>query len=159
MPEVPDAASAVSIVLAQNELFRTAWVNADWDVHQGVLTPDLEFVDHRPASLGPMHGRRAYIEATRVIREMFTEVESRVIEQHVVAPFGSLAHTALRCTTIDGGEVEIETLNLNIYRGEAICRIEFFPPDRLDDALRRIETLRHQSDPSGDDAGPTRSDG
>ena len=88
-----------------------------------------------------MQGREAYIEAMRVMREMFAVTDTRTIEQHRVAPHGSVAHMAIWCVDDTESEFEVDIVNLNTVRAELMDRIEFFPVERLADALARLDEL------------------
>lgn len=132
---------AVARLLDLNERARAAWDAADWAAYGSAHTEDLVVVDHRPASLGTIQGRETWLEATRVMREMFVSAATRVIEQYAVAAYGSLAHTRITCVTHAGLEIEVENATLNTVRDGLMNRIEFFPIEHVDEAVARLDEL------------------
>jgi ketosteroid isomerase-like protein len=127
-------------VLSLNKRATAAWETANWEAYAAVMTDDIVVVDHRPASLGTVEGREAYIAATRVLREMLSDVTNSTVTQYRVHPRGSVAQTLVRGDA-DGSDFEIAFIALNTIRDGAMDRMELYPVEELDTALARFDEL------------------
>ena len=128
-------AYAAGPVMAAMQRAMAAWDAADWDAYGAAHKADLVVVDHRPASLGSLDGRDAFVGATRVMREMFAAADS-LIEQKRVSPHGGIAHVVVTCTDDTGRDVELEFTGLAVVRDGLIERMELFGAGQLDAAQR-----------------------
>lgn len=130
----------MTTVLATMQRAMAAWDAADWDAYAAAHSPDLVVIDHRPASLGSLDGRDAYLGATRVMREMFVAATTH-IEQRRISPRGGIAQARITCTDDAGREVEVGFTGLAVVREGLIERMELFGPDQLDEATARFHEL------------------
>jgi len=137
---------ALALVRELNDRAMRAWDAADWEAYRGLHTEDLVVVDHRPASLGSIQGRETYLDATRVMREMFVAANTGIVEQHRLFAHGSVAQTSITCVSDTGLEVAVETVTLNTIRDGRMDRIEFFPVEQLEEALARFDDLGRGAD-------------
>jgi hypothetical protein len=138
MPDADD--QVIETILANNQRSVDAWARADWDEYAAAVTPDLVVVDHRPASLGAIEGRDAFISATRVLREMLADASVELV-QYAINPRGALAQNTVIAEDPSGGRIEVSFVVLSTVRDGVMDRMEMYPLEDLDLAKRRFQEL------------------
>jgi len=130
----------------------TAWLaHATLERFEEYVGRSLEFVDHRLGGFGPIHGGEAFLRGHRSLNELARDVSLVVHDVLGLHPDVFL----LRTTTsgIDrtsGGAFERPLLLLGTFGADGrIARVEWFDPERPDEALARFDALAAEPPPAG----------
>jgi ketosteroid isomerase-like protein len=129
--------SGVDIVAAIND--------GDWAAVRACVTDDHVVVDHRPASLGEIHGAEAYVDAVRALMGLgdFKACPAKLV---AAARDRQLGLMSIFGRTKDGSDVEWSFYSLSQFRDGRTARQEWFPLDQLDRAHARFDELgRHDT--------------
>ena len=120
---------------------RIALRNGDWATYRALTDPEIVLVDHRPASLGEIHGVDAVLNVLQTLAPLMRGMKPRVVAYPALADDRTLTELVATGTAEHGGEVEMAHLRLQQYRDGRVVRAELFPVDALDDALARFDEL------------------
>ena len=109
----------------------------------GTVSPGIEFVDHRPVGLGTTRGSEAFLRGIGSLLAIARDVTNRVDE--IVGARSDallLRITNLGTDRASGGPYERPLFALRIFGADGLLsRLEFFGPERGDDARARFEEL------------------
>jgi class 3 adenylate cyclase/tetratricopeptide (TPR) repeat protein/ketosteroid isomerase-like protein len=107
------------------------------------FAPGIEFVDHRPIGMEPLHGADVLRRAYKSQREVAHQLEVHIDDVLALRPDACLLHWTTRGTDrAGGGTFERQVLMLRTFDAHGlIARIEWFDPDRGDEALARFDEL------------------
>jgi class 3 adenylate cyclase/ketosteroid isomerase-like protein/tetratricopeptide (TPR) repeat protein len=112
----------------------------DWSAVRSSLADDLTLTDHRPVALGDVRGADVFI-ATQKEFLALANFKAFVRTVPAVATDRILFEMWTPIKTHDGSSYEIGYYVLAQWQGGVTTRAEFFPFDRLDDALARFHEL------------------
>jgi hypothetical protein len=115
----------------------------DWDALLATHAPDGVIVDRRPASLGEVNGRDAWVDLQRSQVDMTPDAHWRTGMIHALAPgFGTLSEVIVSGSTPDGFEFERAVAAIYMHgNAGAVVRMEIFSEDDLDAARSRFAEL------------------
>lgn len=127
-------------ILDLGSMQRRALAEGDWKMYRELIDEDVELVDHRPASLGEMHGSGDVLEALKAFPVM-SNLRPRAVAIHAIAPNRTLIEASASATSEHGAAVEMSHLRLQQLRDRKVVRIELYPVDALRDAKARFDEL------------------
>ncbi len=125
--------------------FFRAYSALNTDACREVLADDLVYVDNRPASFGTRRGVDAFIEQMDGLRSLVSEMRARMLALYKVGKSANVTVWRRQANDENGNPVVWDHLTAGIVRDGRIQRIEHFPPDRFDLAMRRAEELDHDA--------------
>src|SRR5262249_8752672 len=113
------------------------------------LAPAVEFVDHRPIGLGSGRGAAVFRRWVRARLELRDDLPVRGDDILGTRPDGFLARWANVGTDRFGGAYEQHFLALWVCGPDGLLtRLEYFDPDRDDDAIARFDELTAAASPA-----------
>jgi class 3 adenylate cyclase/ketosteroid isomerase-like protein len=112
-----------------------AYNHRDFGVYASIFTDDVEFVDHRPLSSAPLRGRDQVVQWYRAVFDMVPDGQVHPVGVHLYDRFDAVLTMRGRGHNDDGGEVVLEFVAWVRMNDHGITRMEYFPPDALDEAL------------------------
>lgn len=133
----------------EHAAIRAAYLSAhnarEWDRMRTLLMDDLVFVDHRVGGFGAFRGADVLIEGMQVALQgapdrQMTEIASAVDVPVQVATIQSTG------TDDFGNPIEWEFLIVTQIRQGRLSRLEVFPVEGLNEAIRRASELSRPSD-------------
>ena len=101
------------------------------------MPEDAVLVDHRPASLGTLVGRREILAATDALVELAGELSSRTVDVLGLTDDVQLIEYVIEAR---GAEFPLIVL-LRLGPDGVPVRLEWFPPEQREDALARFDEL------------------
>jgi ketosteroid isomerase-like protein len=128
-------------VLAVGEAQRQALRRGDRAAYRALIADDVVLVDHRPASLGELHGVDAVLEALFAFAPLVKGLRPRLVAIHAIDVDRTLVRASASGTSPDGGAIEMVHLRIQQHRDGKVTRIELFAADALEDALARFDAL------------------
>jgi hypothetical protein len=124
-------------VLESQRLMDIAYGNRDWKAFAKLLDTDVTFVDHRPSGVGTISGRPAVVAYSRDLVE--SSSDERFVTTEILATEPDRTLTRVRFTGIvDPSPVQMEMLNLAVWRKGRLHRLEHFAVAQLEEALARF---------------------
>lgn len=114
------------------EMFRNP--NTRW-------SEDAVLVDHRPSSLGTLHGREAIAGAAAALREVAGDQSRRISDVLGWMPGVSLLEIVTEGRVDGGGPFEITVLSIQVADDGLCPRQEWYAPEQIDEALARFDEL------------------
>jgi class 3 adenylate cyclase len=129
------AATARSVAVLLGPLDADRWTAA--------IAPDVECVDHRPLGLPPLHGAEAFLGGLRSLLDLVEDTVARVDDVLALRPNAILVRwTNLGTARAGGGAYERNIVALRLFGADGLLtRYELFAPERVDEALARLEEL------------------
>jgi ketosteroid isomerase-like protein len=122
---------------------RTIAAGMHWGTTEAILSPEIEFVDHRPLGLGSARGIDAFMRGNRSQLDIAGEVEIRADDVLALRPNAYLVAWMTSGTLRDGGgRFERPYLMLRAFEPDGRLRhVEWFATDRAEQALARFDEL------------------
>jgi tetratricopeptide (TPR) repeat protein/ketosteroid isomerase-like protein len=109
---------------------------------------DAVVVDHRPASLGTLHGRDAIRAAGRALRDLTGGAPSRVADVLGSTEWVVLVDLEIVGRTDSGETFELPMLTVGEYADDGFLRrAEWYLPEQVDEALARFDELTGSARP------------
>jgi hypothetical protein len=135
-----EAADSAAMVRLPTRL-AAAFNDRDWERFRSMLAEDLAVVDHRLAGTGRFRGADAFVEAVRPLADVIANAVLRIPVIYRVCPVAGALFVRGSGQNAEGGEVELEYIGVASIDGERLVSYEYFPTDRLVDALARYQEL------------------
>jgi hypothetical protein len=123
----------------------SAFNRRDLDGAAAGLAPGLVSVDHRAASGGEVRGED-YLALMRILFDLTTSQEGRVLDVVALEPWGAAVRTESRGATLDGGAFEVRMWCVGVIGPNGVERLEWFDEQAGAAAVTRLYELR--PDPS-----------
>jgi class 3 adenylate cyclase/tetratricopeptide (TPR) repeat protein len=123
----------------------------DWASLRDVFTEDVEVVDHRPVSLGHMHGPDEWITTIQALADL-------VPFRQDIATYRGFRENAVLYEAFthgfddQGGAFENRFLCIGVLRGERFARWELLGLEQYDHAVERLDELAVKSSEHLDNA-------
>src|SRR5262245_58860241 len=117
------------------------WRQHDYvDAYIAALDPAIEFVDHQLVGLGSARGAHRFVRGLRAMRELTDDTDVRVHDVLGLRPDALLVRqTTFGTDRAGGGAYERHFLSLWTFGPSGLLtRLEWFSPDREDEALARF---------------------
>ena len=145
LPDGPERTSAQTTARLIASMLRNTGPPLD-----GLIAPEMEFVDRRPLGLGRARGAERFMWAVRAGRELENTGVPRVHDVFEVRPTAILFHTTMSGTDASGGGTfERELIRLRLFAPDGrLAREEWFDPDAADEALARFDALTAVAPPA-----------
>jgi class 3 adenylate cyclase/ketosteroid isomerase-like protein/tetratricopeptide (TPR) repeat protein len=118
-----------------------AFNERDWKAWVAAATPDVVYVDHRPAGAGTIEGAEAGTLMDRVLVDVVPDFKIRIESIEAIGDRGCVAVGRSTGTNAAGGPIEIASHAVVVVRDGLIARLEEFPILERDTALARYEEL------------------
>jgi hypothetical protein len=117
----------------------------DFERFRSLCVEDEVVVDHRPASMGTM-GPDELVEFLRAGAALRQSARLSITAVHALGTRAACYTVQSSGVTTAGGDVEWQFVCVRAVQGGLATREEYFPLDRLDDALARFQELEGDSD-------------
>lgn len=134
-----EGADHVEIVRLLIDLVRLH-TERDWTRFASLVADGFVLTDHRPASLGRIVGRDAWLESHLALLEMVSDHRMRVAFARFQGPV-LIGRVELSGTNIEGGPVEQVMYQVASVRDGKVASIDIFPVDEYEAALVRFFEL------------------
>lgn len=133
-------------VLESQRLMDIAYGNRDWKAIAKLHDTDVTFVDHRPSGVGMISGRAAVVAHSRDLVE--SSSDERFVTTEILTTEPDRTLTRVRFTGIDeDSPVQMEMLNLAVWRKGRLLRLEHFAVAQLEEALARFGAAWDEKSP------------
>ncbi len=116
--------------------------DGDWETFAALWAPDAVLVDRRQIGWAPTEGREAIVELIRAIGARSVRHTWSITDVHAVADDGCVYTLPTEGIDRDGGRYEQGGVCISLLTDEGLSRVEIFPFDAVDEAMRRFEELR-----------------
>jgi hypothetical protein len=136
-------------VLDAQRLMDIAYSNHDWKAFAKLHDTHVAFVDHLPSGAGSITGRAQVVAHRRSLIET-ESLDQRVVTTEILA--NEPDRTLTRVRFAGGGlaersPVQMEMLNLAVWRKGRLMRLEHFAVAQLDEALERFQSTSDNTMP------------
>ena len=123
----------------------TRFINArDWDALRGIMADDFVLVDHRPASLGELHGADEYFRSVMPLFDLIPDFQLFAAVIHEARPTSAFGELLGSGTNSEGSRVELRFLSVGVEVDGKLSRAEYFAPEDFDQAMARFRMLDSQ---------------
>jgi tetratricopeptide (TPR) repeat protein len=121
----------------------------DFDSYAAAVAPDIEFVDHQPLGFGTVRGAHGFLRGFRALRDLSEGLAIRFDDVLGLRPDALLVRqTNVGTDRSGGGAFERHFLPLLVFGANGLLtRVEWFAPDREDEALARFDALAAAAPP------------
>ncbi len=127
--------------------FIDAYNARDWAAFRSSVSDDFVLFDHRPASLGDVHGPDEMVAAYKPITELVPDARWRILEINAIDGESAVVSVVVSGHSVDGGEVELPTIGYVQRTPDGrVRRIDIFPTDDLEGALACFAAERTTQD-------------
>jgi ketosteroid isomerase-like protein/tetratricopeptide (TPR) repeat protein len=125
------------------------WLKSFEDVehYPAWMSPEIRFVDHRPAGMGSSRGIDFAMRATRAQLELARDNTFRIEDVRALGPSAFLLRsTSAGIDRASGGSFERPLLMIGVFGPDGLLtRLEWFEPGRDVEALARFDSLTAES--------------
>jgi hypothetical protein len=120
--------------------FVDATMARDWDAVRSLFETDFVFVEHGNAGFGTL-SLEEYMAAQQAMVELAPDVRVDIVKFDRVEDNGAVGQVHQTSSGMAGGYTQTRAVIVALHRGGRFRRLERFPVDQLDTALRRFDEL------------------